>query len=210
MKARGVTGLDADGPLADAVARIVEVRLDELCAFMPQAEDPAQVTALHDMRIAAKRLRYVLELFAPGFGPYAAAAAKEARRLQGVLGEIHDCDMLGERVAGLLEELRERDAREVLRAAGDADELDPALAADAPHADAFRGLETLLVYLRARRALQFERFLVTWRDLQRRGFDARLRFALSERPAPDTATPPSPSCNGRALHDHLPLNPPTP
>ena len=37
-------------------------RLDELCSFTPRALDPEQVKALHDMRIAAKRLRYVLEV----------------------------------------------------------------------------------------------------------------------------------------------------
>ena len=62
MKARRVKGLDPEGPLADNAGRIVLVRLDELCSFMPRASDPEEVVALHDMRIAAKRLRYVLEV----------------------------------------------------------------------------------------------------------------------------------------------------
>ena len=52
------------------------------------------------MRIAAKRLRYVLEITAGCFGPEAEALRGAARELQGVLGEIHDCDVMLPRVAG--------------------------------------------------------------------------------------------------------------
>src|SRR4051794_36822004 len=105
MKARKVKGIDPDGQAADEVAKIVAVRLDELCGFMPAAADPQAMHTLHDMRIAAKRLRYVLELFAPAFGPYAAKAAKQAKKLQDVIGEIHDCDVTRPRIAALRAEL---------------------------------------------------------------------------------------------------------
>ena len=62
MKARRVKGLDPSGTLVDNAERIVAVRLDEVTAFAPRVFDPEQVEALHDMRIAAKRLRYVLEV----------------------------------------------------------------------------------------------------------------------------------------------------
>jgi CHAD domain-containing protein len=103
MRARRVKGLRADQRLDDAAERIVAVRLDELCSFMPAAADPSELTALHDMRIAAKRLRYVLEITAPFLGAYAATAASHAKRLQTVLGEVHDDDVLLERLrdAGL-------------------------------------------------------------------------------------------------------------
>jgi CHAD domain-containing protein len=93
MKARRVSGLDPDGPLADNVQRIALVRLDELCSFMPQAADARETVALHDMRIAAKRLRYVLEVTHEVFGPYAAKAVEVVKDLQDLLGEIHDCDV---------------------------------------------------------------------------------------------------------------------
>ena len=93
LKARRVKGLDPDGTLADNAERIVRVRLDELCGFMPTAADPAEVVALHDMRIAAKRLRYILEVTGPCFGPYAKTATRQVKELQDLLGEIHDCDV---------------------------------------------------------------------------------------------------------------------
>jgi CHAD domain-containing protein len=159
VKARRVKGLEADMRLDAAMERTVAVRLDELCAFMPAAGDPAQVQLLHDMRIAAKRLRYVLELTAFCFGPYAPKGAKRARQLQELIGEIHDCDVTLPRVAALRAGL----------AAGD-----PARA----------GLDAVEQRLRARREACFGAFLELWRKLSREGFRARLRYAIGERPEP--------------------------
>lgn len=94
MKARSVKGLDPDISFAKAARKIAAVREDELRSFWPAVRDPAAVQELHDMRIAAKRLRYVLELAAPALGNGASVAAKRARELQDLLGEIHDCDVI--------------------------------------------------------------------------------------------------------------------
>lgn len=120
MKAQKVRGLDPDEEFAAAAARIVAVREEELRSFWPAAGDPAATAALHDMRIAAKRLRYVLELAAPVLGDRARARAREARELQTVLGEIHDCDEImplvesHEALAGRFRARRERCHREFL------------------------------------------------------------------------------------------------
>ncbi len=183
MKPARVKGLKPDAPLADSLQRIVTTRLDELCAFMPVAADPRRVTELHDMRIAAKRLRYILEISTDLFGPYALDATARTKELQTVLGEIHDCDVTLPRVEALAAQTRRDDVAAVLAAAGDAPDLDPALPATAaPHATAHRGLATMAVYLQARRELLFERFLQLWLDLEREGFPARLAFASGERP----------------------------
>ena len=69
MKARKVKGLDPDGGFADDARKIVRVRVDELYALAPKALDVERPKKLHDLRIAAKRLRYVLEIARPGAGP---------------------------------------------------------------------------------------------------------------------------------------------
>jgi CHAD domain-containing protein len=173
VKARRVKGLDPEEPLADNAERIVRVRLDELTSFMPKAADPDEVVALHDMRIAAKRLRYVLEVTGDCFGPYAGNAVKMVKDLQDLLGEIHDCDVQLPEVAAFLAELVTED----VRVAG---ELPKGLT-KAPNRRTYAGLVALQVHLRARRQALFEQFLELWRDLERKGFAARLAFALSER-----------------------------
>jgi hypothetical protein len=181
MKARKVKGLEPDGALADNAERIIRVRLDELCGFMPRAADPAEVVALHDMRIAAKRLRYILEITGPCFGPYAKTATRMTKDLQDLLGEIHDCDVQVPETAAFAAGLTEADATALREAAGDAPDLDPALLKDAPHARDHAGLVALEAYLRGRRALLFDRFLELWGEYERKGFRARLEYALGER-----------------------------
>jgi hypothetical protein len=169
LKARKVKGLVPSGPLADNAERIVRTRLDELCGFMPQASDAGEVVALHDMRIAAKRLRYILEITGPVFGPYASTAVKHVKELQDLLGEIHDCDVQVPEVAAFLEEQMAADAAATV--AGE----------PPPNASAYAGLVALQVHLRARRELLFARFLAFWSDLERKGFRPRLEYAVSER-----------------------------
>lgn len=182
MKARAVKGLDPDGALADNAERIVLVRLDELCSFMPAAADPAEVDALHDMRIAAKRLRYILELTAPCFGAYAARAAKLAKDLQDLLGEIHDCDVQIPETAAFGDRLVAADAAALRAAADDAPDQDPKLLREhAPHLRDHVGVAALHAHLRARRVLLFDRFLALWADYERKGFRARLEYAVGER-----------------------------
>src|SRR4029079_13109556 len=110
----------------------------------------------HDMRIAAKRLRYVLEATGFCFGSMSETARKRARELQNTLGELHDCDVMLPRVEGRLADLRAEDAKIVRRRAGNARDLDPALVRTAPHRTAYRGLDVLAVHLQARRELLFD------------------------------------------------------
>lgn len=101
MKARKVKGLEPAGPLRENAKRIVRTRLDELRGFAPAALAPDADTTQHDMRIAAKRLRYVLEIVGPCLGDEAADARRAAKELQSVLGDLHDCDLMLSRVEGI-------------------------------------------------------------------------------------------------------------
>ena len=181
MKARKVSGLDPETALADNAEQIVRVRLDELCGFMPKAADPDEVVALHDMRIAAKRLRYILEITGPCFGPYAKTATKLTKELQDLLGEIHDCDVQVPETAAFAERLMAADVAALHEAADGAEDLDPGLLKQAPHGRDHAGLAALQAHLRARRRLLFDRFLTLWGDYERKGFRARLEYAVGER-----------------------------
>jgi hypothetical protein len=181
VKARKVKKLNPAESLAENAARIVRVRLDEMRSFAPAALKPNATGDQHDMRIAAKRLRYVLELTEPCFGRPAEVARRRARDVQDLLGELHDCDVMLPRVERHLAKLREADAAAVLERAGDAEDLEPALAARAPHRTVYRGLEILIVHLQARRRLLFDRFASFWADQERAGTWGSLERATTRR-----------------------------
>lgn len=101
MKARRVKGLDPSAPLRPNAARIVRTRLGELRDLADRALAPEAVDAQHDMRIAAKRLRYVLEIVGPCIGEEARTARQAAKELQAVLGDLHDCDLMLSKVGGI-------------------------------------------------------------------------------------------------------------
>ena len=183
MKARKVKHLDPGGTLADNAQRVVAVRIDELYDFVPAVLDPKRVKKLHAMRIAAKRLRYVLEVTSSVcFGPYALTATKRVRELQDLLGEIHDCDVQLPRVQQIRAELSADAAAELTQRAAGAADLDPALASALPHSEDWAGLAALEHYLAVRRGLLYERFLTVWQDIERSALRARLEYAIAERP----------------------------
>lgn len=114
MKPRKVERLDSRAPLRPNAARIVRTRLDELRGFADEALVPDAGAAQHDMRIAAKRLRYVLEIVGPCIGEEAKAGRDAAKQLQSVLGDLHDCDLMLpklERIDSAATLLRERRKR---------------------------------------------------------------------------------------------------
>jgi hypothetical protein len=172
-----VKKLDPTRSLGENAARIVQVRLDEMQGLAPRAL-AGKMKAQHDMRIAAKRLRYVLEVTGFVFGKPADTARRRARDLQDILGEIHDCDVMLPRVRQHQERLQQRDAAAIRSSAGQAPDLDPRLAARARHRTAYRGLDVLAVYLEARRELLEDRFADFWKRQEKTGTWVRLERAV--------------------------------
>jgi len=166
MKARKVK-LDPDAGFGESVLTILSVRLDELYSF-----DPAEPGDLHDMRIAAKRVRYILEAAEPVFGEPAQRGMKTMKQLQDLLGDIHDCDALLPLVEGHAERLRAEDAA----AAAAKDPL--------PNRRKYRGLEALRAHTVAERERLYARFARKWAKLGREAFRARLEVELARAEVP--------------------------
>ena len=72
---------------------IILERLKEFEALTVGLLNPFEIETLHEMRIAAKRLRYALELFQECWGRAISGYAKRIARIQGALGDLHDCDV---------------------------------------------------------------------------------------------------------------------
>jgi hypothetical protein len=106
---------------------------------------------------------------------------KLVKDLQDLLGQIHDCDVQLPEVREMARLLAEQDAKVLVRRAGDAADLDPALVKRAPNRSAHAGLGALTTHLLARRELLFTHFLELWESYERRAFRTRLEFAITER-----------------------------
>ena len=88
-------------PYALAAARIVRIRADELIANSENVLDTEDIERVHDMRVASRRLRAVLEIFEPCFptGDFK-TVLRDVKALADALGErrdpdVHIEDMLG-------------------------------------------------------------------------------------------------------------------
>jgi CHAD domain-containing protein len=76
------------------VARaVISARINDLEKLSDSFYRPLEAKPLHDIRIAAKRLRYAIELFAGCCGSKILPFAHEAAHLQSALGKLHDCDV---------------------------------------------------------------------------------------------------------------------
>jgi len=73
---------------------------------------PTAAKKLHKLRIAAKRLRYSLELHSPHFEGRLDDAASEVKQMQGHLGDLHDCDVWIDELRTNLERKRAKGTEE--------------------------------------------------------------------------------------------------
>lgn len=192
-KPRPVRGLDPSKKLRTNARRILAVRIEEVYAYDGLVADPANVTQLHDMRIACKRLRYLLEIFGVAFGDDLEPFIEEVSTLQDILGDIHDCDvqipMLEEHLAWLSEREAGAARRLVAEAAGR-----PRRRSGPPSEEAFRaflaelevgrraderiGVHALIGRRRRERDELYAGFLDRWRTLKAERFRPRLESAL--------------------------------
>jgi CHAD domain-containing protein len=94
-KARDIPGIEPDATFREAAASAIEVRADEVFAFRDRALDTSDIEGVHDMRVATRRLRAVMEIFAVCFPKEQhRRALKEVKELADVLGERRDPDVM--------------------------------------------------------------------------------------------------------------------
>lgn len=158
-------GIERDASLEANARLVLAERVAGLYGYAPIIDDADAVEALHEARIATKRLRYTLEIFSGVFGEEGTFAIDRLKDLQEELGVVHDHDV---RIAMIEDELAS---------------LDDIAADDEP--DTLRpGLEALLRRERASRATAHTAVVDRWQALEGEDLQARLT-ALSADPDPD-------------------------
>jgi CHAD domain-containing protein len=93
-KARRIPGFADSASFREAAARAVEVRAGEVFEHAEHVLDVTDVERVHDMRVATRRLRAALEIFAPCFPKRDhRSVLKDVKRLADALGERRDRDV---------------------------------------------------------------------------------------------------------------------
>ncbi len=169
-KALPILAVHPGGSLADNAPLMLHTRLEELYRWGPFVADPERVDELHAMRIAAKRLRYTMEIFAPAFGVSSKefdAIYDKVKSVQEQIGEIHDADVRGPLLQNFLD--GHADARPEIRV----------------------GLEALIASQRAEREARYAQFVSYWSKLQKQGFKRRFlqMLVMDPVPTPEENTP---------------------
>lgn len=146
-KALPLYAVNPQASLLSNAPLMLHTRLEELYQFSPYISDPARVEELHNMRIAAKRLRYTLEIFAPCFtGKDFSKLYEQVKSVQEQIGEIHDRDVRGPLLQSFMEgHMGERPEIRV-------------------------GLERLIQAQQSERAKLYRTFIAYWNKLQKQGF----------------------------------------
>jgi CHAD domain-containing protein len=67
--------------------------LDDLLSYESSVQNPDDISGHHALRIAEKKLRYTLEVYRPLYKNRIRPFLKNLKKMQEILGEIHDCDV---------------------------------------------------------------------------------------------------------------------
>lgn len=181
-KARPITGLDPQAPTGKNARIIAKVRLEDLYSWESYVDNPYSIQELHNLRIAAKRLRYTLEVFEDVLPEASKSVVKELEQIQEELGSLHDSDVM---IALLRLCLASQDSPAIpdhvqldanKRSVEGKSLVSPEMAADlldtavAPSTEERYGLEHLLQVQEQLREKQYSAFRRHWYTLQGRDF----------------------------------------
>jgi CHAD domain-containing protein len=126
-------------------------RVEEIFAHESSVYIPENIKEHHAMRIAVKRLRYTMEVFSPLYEGELENRIAVCKKLQDMLGDMHDCDVWMDYLPQFMEDERAFS----LNYFGHDDYfgiLEP-------------GLMHLAQYLHERRLAIYEEFVAFWKDI---------------------------------------------
>lgn len=135
--------------------------LGEFLDHEDSLQDPQNHEGHHEMRIATKQLRYTLEVCKPAYAGRVDGYLASVKRIQSLLGDIHDCDVWVEHLAATLGE----EGKRLVEYYGHNEHL-RRLA---------RGIEHLRNERQATRERLFEELVAYWRRLKQDAYWANLR-----------------------------------
>ena len=198
-KASKVKGLSKRASALENAGKIIEVRLDDMYRYAPYVEDHDNIEEIHDMRIAAKRLRYTLEMFRFAYPSKLKKFISEVKQIQSTIGDMRDADIMVATVLDLLDD-RARTRTERIRNIAMSSErgtiaqrkqrIGEALSAPTVQRDDI-AYYTLVAHKADVSAESYAKFLVAWAEMQETDFYGRLRrFVGLDEPLEEVAEEP--------------------
>ena len=189
-KAEPITGLNSQATTRENACIIARAKINELYSWQECVDQPYALRELHNMRIAAKRLRYTLEIFADFLPAEYQSAHTEMVQLQEELGQLHDSDVmiallrlcLASQEGAINEQALQKKQKEQKKQAKAflppdliSILLDPHVAPDATQR---YGLEQLLIRTEQEREKHYQEFRQHWQYLQEQDFQQHLLATL--------------------------------
>lgn len=141
--------------VSEAARETIIARANDLFEHGVVIFEPNKNKALHKLRLDAKRLRYAIELFAACLGDAVLPYAAEVAKLQGHLGEVHDCDLWIKTLAARLKDKEDN--------------------TDAHEAEAW-----LLSELVKKRSKEYRAALELWVEWEQVGFEKKLAEVIEK------------------------------
>lgn len=190
-KAKPVTGLNCQEATGKNARLIAMLRLEEMYQWTKYVDHPYDVAGLHNLRIAAKRVRYTLEVFGDALPEACKPIVDELAQLQDELGAVHDSDVMiallrlclasqdsGTAYEHALSRVEKHPGKGKLMVPPEllAKLLDPATV---PSDEARFGLEQLLQQRLQRREDEYKSFHQHWEHLQERDFRRKVLETLN-------------------------------
>ena len=182
-KTEPITGLNSQAPTHENARIIAQAKINELYNWQEWVDQPYALRELHNMRIAAKRVRYTLEIFEDVLPAACQNARKEMEQLQEELGQLHDSDvMIALLRLCLASQEKINDGKEQKKQAKSLlpPDLIPILLDPkaAPDAEQRTGLEQLLTKSLQEREKHYQEFHQHWQHLQEQDFRQHLLAIL--------------------------------
>ena len=199
VKAKNVKGIDCSESVVFNARKIIDVRLEEMLSFAKHVGDPTRIEEIHNLRIAAKRLRYTLEMFRFAFPKDLGDLISEVKEVQEHIGNMRDADVMIERVSAIIEQdnrLRSERLQEIAQATSRGTHAQRHLrirsAVNAPKAARDEvALYTLIAHRAGDRDEAYRQFLQAWERFEATDLPTRLRVFVGLQEPPDEPEPPT-------------------
>ena len=101
-------GIEPDDPMSEAGRKILRLHYQRMVYHEPGTRLGTDIEALHDMRVATRRMRAAFRVFGPYYKPKAVAAYREGLKRTGrTLGPARDLDVFHDKIESYLSTLPE-------------------------------------------------------------------------------------------------------